>query len=792
MFLQDRPIRPGDRVMAGLSVAFDASCEEMWLAWRVRRLPGPGPALAGRSGMDLGPWLLANDITVVSTVPTLVALWPADGARRRPPAHPRRRGLPARDRRPAGHRRPRGLEHLRPHRGDRRRVRRPAHRRAAGAHRAAARRLGPRRRRRRRGSRVARRRAGRADHRRRRPGPLPRPGQGRRRSTPPMPTLGWERAYRSGDLVRYDGEGLVFHGRADDQVKVGGRRIELGEVDSALLGPAGGERRRGRGPAQRGRATACSSATSPPSPGFDAKAARRAAARARCRPRSCRGWPSVDTLPTRTSGQDRPRRAALAAARATRHDGIRADAGVEGTAAWVAGHWTAILGGAPSPGPTTTSSTSAGAASPPPSWCAGCASASPRSPSPTSTTTPRLGDLAAALDDMATPTRPARTRAVLPGARRRPRSPRCSRRVGLALDRRAALAHLGRRSAPLVGRGVLRPRLAARRRAGAGCCSAGCCSSARPAGCCSPPRPRARARRGRPRHLPARRRGAPAALARRAARRRARRHQPVAGAAGQGLRPAARRRVGRHVDLHSVPPVTGLLTLGSGCSIEPEVDLAGPLARRRPAHRRGARSAPTPGSARAAPCCPAPTSATGAEVAPGSAVFGAVPAGEAWSGAPARFSRHRPRPVGRRPPAATGRPGCRRTPPRPWSCSLAADRSPCSPALAVAAPALRRGRPASPDAVRTRCALAAARDRGRRRRARRCWCWSRCGCSRSAWRRPPPGARPRGLAGVVDRCGCSTRRAPGSSRSTPARLTPPGCARWAPRSARTSRPRRCC
>ena len=27
--------------------------------------------------MDLGPWLVANGITVVSTVPTLVALWPA-------------------------------------------------------------------------------------------------------------------------------------------------------------------------------------------------------------------------------------------------------------------------------------------------------------------------------------------------------------------------------------------------------------------------------------------------------------------------------------------------------------------------------------------------------------------------------------------------------------------------------------------------------------------------------------------------------------------------------------------
>jgi non-ribosomal peptide synthetase component F len=28
--------------------------------------------------MDLGPWLVARDITVVSTVPTLAALWPAE------------------------------------------------------------------------------------------------------------------------------------------------------------------------------------------------------------------------------------------------------------------------------------------------------------------------------------------------------------------------------------------------------------------------------------------------------------------------------------------------------------------------------------------------------------------------------------------------------------------------------------------------------------------------------------------------------------------------------------------
>ena len=50
----------------------------------------------------------------------------------------------------------------------------------------------------------------------------------------PMPSLGWERAYRSGDLVRYESEGLIFQGRADEQVKLGGRRIELGEIDAAL------------------------------------------------------------------------------------------------------------------------------------------------------------------------------------------------------------------------------------------------------------------------------------------------------------------------------------------------------------------------------------------------------------------------------------------------------------------------------------------------------------------------------------------------------------------------------
>ena len=72
------PIGPGDRVMAGLSVAFDASCEEMWLAWRYSACLVPVPRSLVKSGVDLGTWLIANDINIVSTVPTLVALWPPE------------------------------------------------------------------------------------------------------------------------------------------------------------------------------------------------------------------------------------------------------------------------------------------------------------------------------------------------------------------------------------------------------------------------------------------------------------------------------------------------------------------------------------------------------------------------------------------------------------------------------------------------------------------------------------------------------------------------------------------
>ncbi|MEU5319679.1 Pls/PosA family non-ribosomal peptide synthetase [Streptomyces sp. NPDC021056] len=232
LFLTDDPIGPADRVMAGLSVAFDASCEEMWLAWRYGACLVPVPRAQVRSGADLGPWLVEQEITVVSTVPTLAALWEPEtlndvrllifGGEACPPElvqrlvtegrevwntygpteatvvacaslmsgeEPIRIGLPLD-----------GWE-------------------LAVVDESGA------------------------------PVPMGATGQlviggvGLARyldaekdaeKYAPLESLGWDRAYRSGDLVKAEPEGLVFLGRADEQIKLGGRRIELGEVDAAL------------------------------------------------------------------------------------------------------------------------------------------------------------------------------------------------------------------------------------------------------------------------------------------------------------------------------------------------------------------------------------------------------------------------------------------------------------------------------------------------------------------------------------------------------------------------------
>ena len=149
------------------------------------------------------------------------------------------------------------------------------------------------------------------------------------------PALGWPRAYRSGDLVRAEPEGLVFVGRADEQVKLGGRRIELGEVDAALHALPGVA---GAAAAVRGSGLLVGYVVA--GQGFDAADARdrlRAVLPAALVPLIA----VVDTLPTRTSGKvDRdalPWPLPLA--------GPHPD--LVGTEGWLAQRWAEVLGTAP-------------------------------------------------------------------------------------------------------------------------------------------------------------------------------------------------------------------------------------------------------------------------------------------------------------------------------------------------------------------------------------------------------------------------------------------------------------
>ena len=147
-------------------------------------------------------------------------------------------------------------------------------------------------------------------------------------------------------------------------------------------------------------------------------------------------------------------------------------------------------------------------------------------------------------------------------------------------------------------------------------------------------RPPPAAQRGA-RNLSAVRPGAPAAVAGRA-------DPGPAGAISLASAPwvpyyarALGAKIGDNVQLHSLPPVTGLLSLGSGCNIEPEVDLSGWWIDGDVVHigaihvgagaTVGARSTLMPGA----------TIGAGAQVEPGSAVSGKVKAGQLVAGSPA-------------------------------------------------------------------------------------------------------------------------------------------------------------
>ena len=628
MFLQDNPIGPDDRVLAGLSVGFDASCEEMWLAWRHGACLVPAPRALVRSGMDLGPWLVSRDITVVSTVPTLAALWPAEaleavrllifGGEACPPDLAERLAVDGREvwntygpteatvvscgaKLTGGAPVSIGL----PLPGWDLAVVDPA------------------------GEPVAPGEVG----------ELVIGGVGLARyldpekdaeKYAPMPTLGWLRAYRSGDLVRLEADGLYFQGRADDQVKVGGRRIELGEVDAALVhlpgvsGGAAAVRKTSSGtPVLVGYIASAD-------PSFDLAAAREhlaGALPAALVPRLV----LVDELPTRTSGKvDRD-------ALPWPPPGDVPDVGSQlgGTMGWLAAQWQDILG-AVVDGPEADFFALGGG-----SLAAAQMVVALRGRYPGMTVAhlydhPRLGSLAGFLDEMAadqpepvavTPRRVAPTPLSAQAAQVALSLPLATLTglqwvTWLALINNlvagvyplpwlvtvpwwivaaafvAFITPLGRMSIAVVGARVL-------------------LSGLKPG----------TYRRGGSAHLRV-------WLAERLA--------EAAGAENLSGAPwlvyyarALGNSVGKGVDLHSAPPVTGMLTLGHRSSVEPEVDLTGhwidgdlfhvgPITVGNDA-TIGARTTLLPGS----------VVGKDADVAAGSAVVGKVKNGQYWKGSPA-------------------------------------------------------------------------------------------------------------------------------------------------------------
>lgn len=637
MFLQDKPIGPGDRVLAGLSVAFDASCEEMWLAWRHGACLVPAPRSLVRSGMDLGPWLVSRDITIVSTVPTLAALWPAEalegvrllifGGEACPPelaerlacgpdaegrevwntygptettvvacaakltgAGPVSIGLPL----------PGWDLAVVDSNGDPVRLGEVGELIIGGV--------------------------GLARY-------LDREKDAEKFAA--MPTLSsygsWSRAYRSGDLVRLESDGLYFVGRADDQVKVGGRRIELGEVDAALINLPG--------VSAAAAAVRVTASGTPLLVGYlvvapdakqtfdlaDARAQLSEALPAALVP----GLVTVDELPTRTSGKvDRD---ALPWPIDT---GEHSAPELGGTLGWLAAQWRDVLA-APVDGPDADFFALGGG-----SLAAAQLIAALRQRYPQLTVAelydhPRLGSLAGYLDELEPPPE-VQTRTVSPVSR-------LTQAVQVALTVPLAtltalqwviwLAVVNNIAASLSLVAWARPVswwwilagfllfITPPGRMGIAVFGARVL-----AGTLTP----GTYRRGGSVHLRV-------WLAERLA--------EASGAENMAGAPwlvyyarALGNDVGKGVDLHSAPPVTGMLTLGHRCSIEPEVDLTGhwidgdlfhvgPITVGNDA-TVGARTTLLPGA----------VVGKNADVAPGSAVVGKVKNRQYWKGSPAAKS----------------------------------------------------------------------------------------------------------------------------------------------------------
>ncbi|MFT4265560.1 MAG: amino acid adenylation domain-containing protein [Nocardioides sp.] len=651
MFLQEAPIGVGDRVMAGLSVAFDASCEEIWLAWRYGACLVPAPRALVRSGVDVGPWLVANRITIVSTVPTLAALWPPSsldavrllitGGEAMPPELALRlqapdrevwntygpteatvvacgalvtrqeieQGLPVRIGLPLD-----GwdLAVVDPATGEPVGVGEQGELIIGGV--GLARYLDP--------EKDAEKYA-------------------------PMPALGWDRAYRSGDLVVNDPAGLLFGGRADDQVKLGGRRIELGEVDNALLhlpgvlGAAAAVRRTAAGNQLLVGYVAVDDS-------FDQSAAiarLREELPAALVPRLA----VVADIPTRTSGKVDREALPWPLPRAG------GDSGLEGTQAWLAELWLELLA-AEVTSPDDDFFDLGGSSLAAAQLVGRLRERFPEVALGDVYEQPTIGALAAYLDQLDGLEGSALDREV-PAVPRKTRLAQVAATIGLRclaaprwltwLALASAVAHrlwtdvdeydYSPTAAPRgyvdYLPGVLSPWptlpwpvlvaaiLVFLTPPGRMLLAAGAA--------------RLILRGVDPGDYP---RGGKVHLRLWIAQH-AVDELGATSLSGAWLMTWYARllgcSVGRDVDLHSLPPVTGFLTLGKGCSIEPEVDLSGTWIDGNVVHigrirvgdgaRVGARSMLTPGA----------RVGDGAEIQAGSAVFGKVPAGEFWSGAPA-------------------------------------------------------------------------------------------------------------------------------------------------------------
>nr|WP_225873836.1 Pls/PosA family non-ribosomal peptide synthetase [Zafaria cholistanensis] len=627
LFLQAEPLGPQDRVLAGLSVAFDASCEEMWLAWRHGACLVPAPRALVRSGMDLGPWLVTRGITAVSTVPTLAALWPAEalenvrllifGGEACPPELAARLAVPGREVwNTYGPTEATVVACAAPMDGKGPvRIGLPldgwdlAVVDEAGVPVAAG-----------------------------ETGQLIIGGVGLARyldpakdaeKYAPMETLGWDRAYRSGDLVVFDPEGLLFVGRADEQVKLGGRRIELGEIDAALqsLPDVAGAAAAVKTTAA-GNQVLVGYLAAPE--GYDTAAARGLLAGQLPAP-LIPLLAVVDTLPTKTSGKvDRNALPWPLPGAGAEPEGALPDLDPE--ARWVVEQWGSVLG-APA-GSLDADFFAAGGGS----LSAAQLVSALRAKYPTVTVAdvyshPRIGALIEHLGGTAA-AGPVSAREV---ARTTRRAQVFQTLMGIPLFILAGmrwLTYLMALNNVLAALGLL---------TGAPAVSWWWVAAAwlvfvSPLGRMglSVAAARVLLRGLRPGSYP---RSGKVHLRLWLAQHIADLVDPVSLASAPWVQYYARAlgaRIGRGATLHSVPPVTGMLTLGPGASVEPEVDLSGYWIDGDRVHvgpvevgagaTVGSRSTLLPGAA----------VADRADVAPGSSIVGQTRAGTAYSGSPAQ------------------------------------------------------------------------------------------------------------------------------------------------------------